>query len=119
MIAWPIVATTILVASRTFVAVAFQCSVGRVTIIVTAIVVNATLAGALISAVNNIALSIVAKCELVLGAMGATAIRSIVECAAELLRRFAKEAFADTIRFLVLNHSVEFFPACREPEKRS
>jgi hypothetical protein len=56
-----------------------------------------------ISAVDNVVAWIVAKNNLVFGMLAAPAVGGLTEPSAELLRSFAKETLADTVRLLAFD----------------
>ena len=56
-----------------------------------------------ISVVDNVVALIVAKSNLAFGALAAPAVGGLAEPSAELLRSFAKETLADTVRLLAFN----------------
>jgi hypothetical protein len=97
--------------------VALQCSTGGATVVVTAIVVNVTMAMAPISAVDDVAALILTKSNLASGAMAAPAIGGLVEPFGELLRSFAKETLANTIRLLVFDCTVKLFCSKRAQKR--
>jgi hypothetical protein len=72
-------------------------------VIATAIIVDTRTTMAPISAVNNVVASIIAKSNLAFGALAVPAIGGLAEPSAELLRSFAKEALADTVRLLAFD----------------
>ena len=55
--------------------------------------------------VNNVVASIVTKSNLAFGALAAPAVGGLVEPSAELLRSFAKETRADTVRLLAFDRT--------------
>jgi hypothetical protein len=91
------------IASRLFTMVALRHTVGGAVVVATAIVVDTTTTMAPISAVDDVVASIIAKSNLAFGALAALAIGGLVEPSAELLRSFAKEALADTVRLLAFD----------------
>ena len=93
------------IGSRAFATVAIQRSVGGVAVVATAIVVDTTTTMVPISAVNNVVASVAAKSNLAFGALAATTVRGLAEPSAELLRSFAKETLADTVRLLAFDRT--------------
>ncbi len=57
------------------------------------------------SVVDNVVALIVAKSNLAFGALAALAVGGLAEPSAELLRSFAKETLADTVRLLAFNRT--------------
>ena len=104
-----IAARAIPITSQAFIAVAFQCSVEGAAIVVTKIVVDTTAAIAPIFAIDAVASLIVAKSNLVLGAMAALAIQGLAELSVELLRSFAKKTLAATVCILAFDCPIELF----------
>ena len=100
-----IVARAIPITSRAFATVALQRSVGGAAVVATAIVVDTTTTMAPISAVDNVMVSIVAKSDLAFGALAVPAVGGHAEPTAELLRSFAKETLADSIRLLAFDRT--------------
>ncbi len=98
-----IVTRAIPLTSRAFATVALQRSIGGAAVIVTTIIINTMTTMAPISAVGNVAASIVTKSNLAFGALAVPAVGGLAEPSAELLRSFAKETLADTIRLLAFN----------------
>ena len=60
---------------------------------------------ALISAVNDVVASIIAKSNLAFGALAVPAIEGLAEPSVELLQSFAKETLADTVRLLAFDRT--------------
>ena len=100
-----VVVRAIPIASRAFATVALRCSVGGAAVVATTIVVDMTTTMAPMSAVDNIVASIVAKSNLAVGALAATAVGGLAEPSTELLRSFAKETLADTVRLLAFDRT--------------
>ena len=88
-----VVARAIPIASRAFATVALRAAV-----LATAIVVDTATTMASISAVDDVVASIVAKSNLAFGTLAAPAVGGLAEPSGELLRSFAKETLADTVR---------------------
>ncbi len=112
-----IVARAIPIASQAFATVALQRSVGGAAAVITAIIVDTMTAMAPILTVNVVAVSIVMKSNLVSGAMATPAIGGLAEPSVELLRSFAKERLADTIRLLAFDRTIKLFLLEESPKK--
>ncbi len=103
-----IVLVAIFLALRaSFVAGSLRCSVQRVTTIVVAIVVDVS--STISVAIGVVASPIVAMCDLALGAIGAAIVGGVAHLATEVFRRFAKEAFHQTLDLLMVERTVELF----------
>jgi hypothetical protein len=100
-----IVARATPITSRAFATVALRRSIGGVAVVATMIVVDTTTTMAPISAVDNVVASIVVKSNLTFGALAAPAVGGLAEPSAELLRSFAKETLADTVRLLAFDRT--------------
>ena len=103
-----IVARVIPMASRAFATVALRRSVGRAAVFAITIVVDTTTMTP-ISLFANVTVLIIAKGNLASGALAAPAVGGLAETSTELLRSFAKETLADTIRILALDRTVKLF----------
>ena len=90
-----------------FVAGSLRRSVRRATTVVVAIVVDVS--STISVAIAVVASPIVATRDLALGAIGAAIIGGVAHLAMEVFRRFAKEAFLQTLDLLTVEQTAELF----------
>jgi len=107
-IRWLIVAVAIFLALRaSFVAGLLRRSTRRATTVVVAIVNDVLSAISVV--IDVVASLIIATRDLALGAIGAAIVGGVVHLAKEVFRRFAKEAFLQTLDLLTVEQTVELF----------
>ena len=93
------------IVSWAFTTVVLRCSVGGAAVVATAIVIDTTMTMAPISAVDDVVALIVVKSNLAFAMLAAPAVGGLGELSVELLRSFAKETLADTVRRLAFDRT--------------